>query len=411
MSITISDVKTNLDTYIGDTSTDRISDDERFQAITEATVWLNQELGNDHSMDTYQLNFLDTVNYYKITTAVSDLLQGGDLRRGVGENYMSATPKGSRDIAEDIAQESYEFAWAIERRNGDAFLAVNLKDVTSAKVLSTHDSLSAGGGTWEADTTNSDALNVTVDTIEKQEGSASLNFDIDVSQSGNNKATIQNTTLDQQDLSTYEDLGSWLVEVYIPDTANFTSFTLYWGSDTSNYWSTTVTTDIDGSAFSDGWNKLKLDWNSATKTSSPDVTAIDYVGYDFNYGAPQVDDTDFRIDNLRIANPVPLTFHYLSWKVGTDNSSNDITSYSATTDIPFYSGQYDQYRYPVAHKAASILFFGPLRLADEALMHEREAQRLIENIQNRVPASTTTETKNFKVLGINFNRRSRRRRR
>ena len=397
MSLTIANNITNTDTYIGDTSTDRISQAERFQALTEATVWLLEELGNDHAVKTYTLNYLDTVHYYKVTTAVADLLASADLRRAVQNQTISASHKSARELSEDIGQQSSEFAWAVERRDGDSYIVVNLFDSKSkAMTVDSFDRV----GDWVVDSSTSDATNLTVDLIEFQEGSGSLNFDVDVSQSGNNKATIYNDDLDL-DLTAYIDLGSWLLEVYIPENLYVSSYTLTWGSDSSNYWSTTVTTDYNGSALADGWNKLKFNWADSTATGSPDVDDITYIAITVNYTGSQTDDTDFRVDYLRIANPEKLTYHYVSWHVGTDSSGTDITAFSATTDIPFYSGQYDQYKYPVAHKAASILLFA-LRLREEALVEEREAITSLRRLKDLFPSSQVAETKNFKVKGINF---------
>lgn len=404
MAVTIANIITNVDTYIGDASTDRISQAERFQAITESVVWLLEELGNDHANKTYTLNFLDTVNYYKITSAVSDLLDSADLRRDILDHTISAAPKSARDIAEDIGQGGTEFAWAIERRDANAYLVVNLDSKNKAQVISAFDSLTDGGGDWEIDETTSDATNLTVDTVEFKQGSGCLNFDADVSQSGNNRITVSNSTLNELDLSSFEDLSSWLFWAYVPENANFSSFTLYWGSDSSNYWSATVTTDINGSAWADGWNEVKVNWADATMTGTPDVSAIDYIRIDFNYTGSQTDDTDFRLDYLRIAKPEKLTFHYVSWNVGANNSGTALSAFTATTDVPFFSGQYDQYKYPVSHKAASILLY-TLRLKEEAIIEEGEAVKSLKRVKGIFPSSRIPETKNFKVKGINFARR------
>ncbi len=401
MSLTISNIITNLDSFIGDTSTDRISAAERLQYITEATVWVMEELGNDHQNATYDLNYLDTVNYYKVTTAVADLLDGADLRRGKDDHVVSFARKSSREIAEEIGQGDTNSSWAIERRDGDAYLYINHNSKNSAKVVSDMDALTAGGGTWAVDATNSDATNLTVDTTEKKQGSASLNFDVDVSQSANNKATIQNTTMTSMDLSDFEDLASWIFWVYVPDVTNFTSVTLYWGDDTSNYWSATVTTDIDGSAWVAGWNEVKINWADATATASPDKEAVDYVGFDLNYDAGQGDDTDFRIDNLKLVIPEKLKFYYISWNVGTDTGGSDVTVFGATSDVPYFSGQYDQYKYPVAHKAASLIFKS-LRLREESAFEEREASDALTRIRYIIPSAKVPESKSFKVHGINF---------
>lgn len=404
MSVTVANIITNMDSYIGDTSNDRISAAERLQYITEAVVWLQNETGNDHQNATYTLNYLDTVHYYKVTTAIADLLDVADLRREEDDHTVSFVRKSPRELAEEIGQEATESSFAIERRDGNAYLVVNHTSKHPADVVSSLESTTADGGTWAVDSTNSDATNLTVDNVEFKEGNGSLNFDIDVSQSANNRATIQNSTLTALDLSDYLDLGSWLFWMYVPDVTNFTSVTLYWGSSTSDYWSATVTTDINGSAWVNEWNEVKINWANATKTGSPDETAIDFIRFDLNYGAGQADDTDFRLDYLRIARPEKLKFHYISWNVGTNSGGTDITAFTATSDIPYFSGQYDQYKYIVAHKAASAAFFN-LRLREEALAEERAAIDGLNKIKQIIPSSRAPEVKSFKVMGVNFNRK------
>lgn len=406
MAVTVANLITNLDTYISDTTTDRVSQAERLQALTEAAAWIIEETGNDHTVKTYELDYLDTINYYKITSSVADLLTSADLRREEANHIETALHLSSRDMAQRVGIGSNDFAWSIDRRNNDVYLVITASPENAAKTVASFDSTTADGGTWTADTTNSDATNVTADSIEYKKGSGSLNFDVDVSQSANNKATIYNSSLSTIDMSDYEDVASFIFEAYIPDTTNFTSFTLYWGSDASNYWSVTATTDIDGASFSDGWNTIKVDWEDATQTSSPDVDNIDYIKIDLNYAAGQGDDTDFRLDNLRVVQPETLTFFYNSWNVGASNAGAELKAYTATNDVPFYSGKYDQYKYAHAHKAASILLF-TLRLRDEALVEEREAQRQIERIKDIVPSSQIKETHSFKVYGVNFSRRRR----
>ena len=93
MAITIVNVITELNTYVGDASTDRISAAERLQSITEATVWLQEETLNDLMNATFALNYYDTVNYYKVTTSIADLLDGADLRREKSDQVLSFTHK------------------------------------------------------------------------------------------------------------------------------------------------------------------------------------------------------------------------------------------------------------------------------------------------------------------------------
>lgn len=414
MSVTIANLVTNLDTYLGDSSTDRISQTERFQALTESTAWLLEELGNEHMVDTYSMSFYDTVNYYKVTTDLANLLVGADLRRGVYDQQVSFARKSPRELAEEIGRNSKDPSWAIDRHDNETYLAITYPSKYKAQVLSAMDTIT-DGGTWTADTSGSDATNLTTDQNEFKQGSGSINFDLDVSQSVNNYAVIYNPDANATDLSSVEDLGSFIFWAYIPENLYTSSYTLTWGSDTdatpstkANYWSATVTTDINGNALADGWNEIKVDWADATATGSPDSSDIQYYEFRVTYNASQADDTDYRFDNFRIVQPETLTFHYISWKVGTNNSGTDITAFSATDDVPFFSGQYDQYKYAVAHKAASILYYSALRLPDQGAIEMGQANQSLDRYRKNFESSKVREMKSFKVHGVNLRRNNKR---
>jgi hypothetical protein len=143
-------------------------------------------------------------------------------------------------------------------------------------------------------------------------------------------------------------------------------------------------------------------------TSTPDASAIDYFRIDLNYSASQGDDTDFRVDDWKLIRPVKLVFHYISWFLGTDTTgATQLRAFTATTDIPFYSGLYDQYNFPVAHKAAEILLYS-MKDFNQAIAHGTEANKSLSRLLKTFPSSKRPETHSFKVFGVNFNRRSRR---
>jgi hypothetical protein len=415
MAITAASIITLFNTFVGDDSTDRISAAERLQFISEATTWLYEELGNEHSVNTYNVNFLDGVFRYKVTSAIADLLTGADLRRDTEWHNESFTRKSPRELWEEIGQGVKDDpSWAIERYDGNAYLVINFQPRYSAIQIDDMDAV----GDWVVDSTNSDATNLTLDSNEFKQGSGSLNFDADVSQSGNNRSTIYNPEMGGNDWSSVEDLGSFRFWAYIPSVTNFSSYTLIWGSDEdttpagkTNYWSVTATTDINGSAFANGWNEVKVDWANATATGTPDSEDINYMQIDANYTGSQTDDTDFRIDYITVAHPERLTFHYISDYVGASNSGTDLFAFTATTDIPFFSGQYDNYKYSVAHKAASIAFYGLLRLPTEAAIHDNEATKSLDRYRKNFESSKVREEKSFKIRGNNLRFRKTKRRR
>lgn len=159
-------------------------------------------------------------------------------------------------------------------------------------------------GTWSA---GGNAINLAVDTINYVSGNASLKFDISASGSA---AYIENSTMQSVDLTDYVNAGSGFVYVYIPSTTIITSIALRWGSDSSNYYSSTATTTQDNTAFVVGWNLLRFDWSGATTTGTPTVTAIDYLRVTFNYNGTAT--TSCRVDNIVFRLPAIYNLKYYS---------------------------------------------------------------------------------------------------
>jgi len=403
MSVTIANIISNVDTYFGDTSTDRISQAERFQAITEAVTWCKETSGNDHENESYTIPYYDTVHKYKITTAIADLIDAVDLRLSEKDHHKPISREEPRDFWLDVGNNTYLTEYAIERKDSNAYFLMTHQSKYPAVKLSSFDSLTADGGTWEVDSTNSDATNLTIDESDYEEGTASFNFDFDVSQSANNTAIIHNTSLTTRDISEYENLASFVLRAKLPVVTNLTGLTIKVGSSTSNYITITVTTDILGNALAAGWGRFKFDWTSATTTGTPDFEDITYISLSVNYGAGQGDVTDVKFDELLLVRPENVEFNYLSWKLGTTNAGVDLFAFTATTDIPYFSGQYDQYKFPVAHMAAAILF-DSLRLYDSASKEEQKAILALRRINNIIPSSRLTEKKQFKVAGVSFKR-------
>ena len=415
MAITLQSVVTNLNTYLGDASEDRITNIERFQFINEATVWLNEELGNEHMVSTQSLEYVAGVSTYKLTSSLSDLLVGGDLRKSEDSHKHTFTRRSPKEIAEDIGKNSTELSWAVERRDGDIYVIINNQPKYTPKILATFDTSTSDGGTWTAFTSASDATNITFDTNEYTEGSGCLNFDITVAQSANNLATVYINKTSGVDLSNLEDLGSFVFDVYIPNITYVSSVSIRVSSDSSvtpatvsNYLLATASTDINGNTLVNGWNKIKIDWSDMTVVGTPSYSSMKYFQFSINYTASKTDDTNFRLDNFYIVRQEVLTFHYISWFVGTSTGGTDITAYTALTDIPFYSGRYDQYRYPVAHMATALAFYS-LRLRDDAEKEEIKASQALERYRKIFESQKTRPEKRFKPGQINL-RGTRRRR-
>jgi hypothetical protein len=141
---------------------------------------------------------------------------------------------------------------------------------TKEVILNDFESLTANG-TFVA---SGDASNMSIDTTNFLNGASSLMFDV---ATGGTTAVITNPDMEAIDLTDYKG-NSIFAYVYIPlnaDLTKLTNFILKWGSDSSNYWSKTVTTTHENLAFQLGWNLLRFDWPTSS-TGTPDVTATDY---------------------------------------------------------------------------------------------------------------------------------------
>jgi len=162
-------------------------------------------------------------------------------------------------------------------------------------------------------TASGDASNLTLDEVDQEEGSGCLNFDV-----SGTTATLTAAITTAVDIS---DLGEkTLIRLLakFPSISNITSITFRWGSDASNYWTQTITTQVDGRPFKAGEkNELELKRQSATQVGTPDDEAIDYLLYQINFSA-SVTNTDFRIDNIVAYKPEDIDLEYYSYNTVKD---------------------------------------------------------------------------------------------
>jgi hypothetical protein len=164
------------------------------------------------------------------------------------------------------------------------------KNATAGVVLNTCDTLT-GNGTWAV---SGDASNLTIDNQDYVRSSGSLKFDLATSGS---QGIITNTGMSAIDLTSHLNQSAIFFYVYLQTASVFTSIQIKWGSDASNYWTRTLTTDLQGNPLQNGWNLMKAEWNGATQTGSPDVENVDYLQVLYNYdGTIQ---TGIKLDDIR----------------------------------------------------------------------------------------------------------------
>lgn len=252
------------------------------------------------------LSELDLVTTRRRTLMVPNLFSGlfgayaapTDLKGygviSIQNQKWTKTPFWSLVPYEQFLRRQDENTIAISDYNGveKIFAKVVINDTKT--VLSTLDSLTSGGGTWGA---FGDAINVVAATDNVVEGNGTIKFDI--SAVGGTTAGIVNSTLTQTDLTNFiQGDGCCLVWAYITSATNLTNYILRFGSDASNYYSKTVTTQADGTAFTTGWNLLYFDLAIYTTTGSPAITAVDYCAVYMTKTAGKISETGYRFDQV-----------------------------------------------------------------------------------------------------------------
>lgn len=124
-------------------------------------------------------------------------------------------------------------------------------------------------GTWAVGGT---ASNISTNNTNFVQGAGSLQFNVTVG-----TGYAENSTMTAVNLSNVVNQSYLFVYVYVPTGANLTSVNLRWGSDSSNYYSSTVTQNQQAVAFQNGWNLCQFIWSSASVVGSPIVSAVDYI--------------------------------------------------------------------------------------------------------------------------------------
>ena len=277
----------------------------------------------------------ETIRINQITNAVHDDIYdyavADDLK---GNKILDIRPQANRGKSDSFTQRlAREFdkykedgTFQIRTNKGTKTLRLSADITGSPTVLHSMNSIT-DNGTWAV---GGDATNLTADTLEYLSGSASLNFDLNVSGS---VGYIENSDFDDVDLSDYDEVGALFVRVYIPDPSIITNFILRWGNDSSNYWSRTVTAPHDQSTFKTGWQILRFEWNGATESiaGGVDPSAIDYLRLTVTYNGTA--ETDLRVDKITCSKGEIYEMEYYSECLFENSAGTWIRKPTDDTDI------------------------------------------------------------------------------
>ena len=163
------------------------------------------------------------------------------------------------------------------------------------------------------------------------QGNGAVRFADTIVGAGDSVIGLENRRISAFDVSGYLARGSFFVYGKL-DTgdSSINSINIRVGSDSSNYYTFSDSTQNDCSAFQTGWNLLRTDASSRVTTGTPVDTAIDYAAVFWGRDSGTHLDTDFAFDYLIAKRGKYYNLSYYSryvWQdtafVLVENSVND----------------------------------------------------------------------------------------
>ena len=256
-----------------------------------------------------------------------------------------------------------------------------------------------GDGTVAADGATITAL--AQDPYESYWLPASLSFNYN-----GTSGTITDTGMNTKNLAPYQNRSNLYFNIYLTSVTNFTSVNLKWGTDASNYYTATVTTDFLGAALAAStWATLKFPWLNPTTVGSPDPTKIKYWQVTLAYGSS----TTFsggRIEDLFISENVPIVLEYYSnfmvQAAGTGTQTGRFITPGNTTDFPLWSGSWDWVTDSFIESTME-LFSWITGEYDDMNVATSRIQKIVENLKTKIP-SRRRQQQTFLNFGTNFPR-------
>lgn len=177
-------------------------------------------------------------------------------------------------------------SFTVNFNTGTKFLRINAPFLVAPITLDTCSSV----GNWTA---AGGANNLTIDNINYVADGGSLKLDLSAGPSQGNLSETLTSAINLENDLNQSTLFLW---TYLPTPADFSSVTLQWGTNSTDYYQVTATTTQQNTAFIAGWNLLAFPWLGATVVGNPDPSSIQYLNVIWNYnGTAQ---TAVRLDQI-----------------------------------------------------------------------------------------------------------------
>ena len=300
---------------------------------------INQITGIDNLIDRAGSQVLldcdpqETIRITSLTTPVYNSVYDYPLPVDVkGTRIIDIFPQANRkntQIYQQIYNQYFDVSKGLTTQDrmsvlfnsGVKTIRLDSPDLTYPTTINQCDSLTSQG-TWSSPTFTS----LTVDNINYISDGTSLKFNLPAAPTG----YIENSTMPSVDLSSIEDQGTIFLWTYLPTGASITSLILLWGSDSSNFWQVTATTDHAGNAFADGWNLVKFNWLGATENGNPNSTDINFIRLNYNWNS--IAQTAVRLDYIFAVLGTLMNIEYYSKYMFRTTTGTWLESHTSDTD-------------------------------------------------------------------------------
>ena len=220
------------------------------------------------------------------------------------------------------------------------------------------------------------------------QGDGAIRFADTIIGVGDSIIGIQNRNLDAFDVSPYLSKGSFFVRGKL-DTgdSSINSINLRLGSDSSNYYQFSDSTQNDCSAFQTGWNTLRMDASSKIIVGTPIDTAVNYAAVFWGRDSGTHLDTDFAFDYLIAKKGKYYNLSYYTRYVWQDTALS--FSENSLNDSHALLIQNDELEVIMA-KAAELAS-GYLRDVDDVIYFRQEYDKLKKDYLFKNPSESNVK--------------------
>lgn len=302
--------------------------------------------------------------------AIIDIEKYGDFNKGSGVNYRKVNLR-KFNSNKDLNSFAFDYDYGLRWLKG------NFATTHARKQLETMESLT-DNGTWTATDDGSAILLVSDNHI-------SGSYAIQITNTGTANSIV-NSTMTAVDISLTNYVFVW---VYFPTVSTLSNVTILYGSDSSNYYSSSATSPFNQDSFVTGWNLIGVPRSSETTTGSPDEDNIDYVKITANYSSANTDKIVFDSVFAAQGDGFDLIYNsYYAWRDTGGTWKELSTSDSDLLNVG--PDEFDVLKKKVAYEIATQCGVGDTSVS--RLYQEYDAQK--KNYQMKYP-SQRKKTKSY----------------